>query len=100
MTVLTDASGKPLYYLTADTATTLACTGSCPYTWPPLLATGTPTSATPLPHPLTILARPDGQHVEYDGHPLYTYSGDGPSQAYGDGIQAFGGTWHVVTPDL
>ena len=100
MTVLTDASGKPLYYLSADTATTLACTGTCPYTWPPLLATGTPTSATPLPHQLTILALPDGQHVEYDGHPLYTYSVDSPLQAYGDGIQAFGGTWHVVTPDL
>jgi hypothetical protein len=43
-TVLTNAAGKTLYYLTADTPTSTACTGQCTTFWPPLLATGAPTS--------------------------------------------------------
>jgi predicted lipoprotein with Yx(FWY)xxD motif len=32
---------------------------------------------------------------------LYTFSGDtAAGQAHGEGIQSFGGTWHVVTPNL
>jgi predicted lipoprotein with Yx(FWY)xxD motif len=102
-TVLTDAANrKTLYYLTVDTATKVICTGTCAHAWPPLiLTTGTPTSASPLPHRLSVLAGPNGRQVEYDGHPLYTFSGDsGPGQAMGEGIQLFGGTWHVVTPNL
>lgn len=100
-TVLTDANGKTLYFLTADTATAAACTGGCMSVWLPLLATGTPSSASSLPHMLSVLADPNGQQVEYDGHLLYTFSGDsGPDQASGEGIQSFGGTWHVVTPAL
>jgi predicted lipoprotein with Yx(FWY)xxD motif len=40
----------------------------------------------------------NGSQLEYNGHPLYTYSGDtGPGQTNGEGI---GGVWHVVTSDL
>lgn len=100
-TVLTDASGKTLYYLTSDTPTSLTCTGSCLTAWPPILATGTPTSSAQLPHQLTVLADAAGQQVEYDGHLLYTFAGDsGPGQATGEGIQTGSGVWHVVTPDL
>jgi predicted lipoprotein with Yx(FWY)xxD motif len=100
-TVLTDASGKTLYYLTSDTPTSLTCTGACLTAWPPILATGTPTSSTQLPHQLTVLADAAGQQVEYDGHLLYTFAGDtGPGQATGEGIQTGSGVWHVVTPDL
>ena len=33
-----------------------------------------------------------------NGHPLYTFEGDGDKAgvANGNGIVAFGGTWHVV----
>lgn len=100
-TVLTNAAGKTLYYLTADTPTTTACTGPCTTIWPPLLATGALTSATPLPHQLSVLTDANGQQGEYDGHLLYTFSGDtAAGQANGEGIQSFGGTWHVVTPNL
>ena len=99
--VLTNAAGKTLYYLTADTPTSTACTGQCTTFWFPLLASGTPTSSTPLPHQLTMLADANGQQVEYDGHLLYAFVGDSAAeQAHGEGIVSFGGTWHVVTPNL
>ncbi len=101
VTILTDASsGKTLYYFTPDTATKAACTGGCAQTWPPLLATGpgTPTSATSLPGMLTVVSSGNGNQVAYNGHPLYTFSGDtGPAQTNGEGI---GGKWFVCTPDL
>src|SRR5712691_8703535 len=47
-TILTDAAGKTLYYRGGDTSTTSGCTGGCASFWPPLLATGTPTSSATL----------------------------------------------------
>jgi predicted lipoprotein with Yx(FWY)xxD motif len=47
---------------------------------------------------LTVVADANGNQVEYNGHPLYTYAGDtGPGQTTGEGA---GGVWHVVTPGL
>jgi predicted lipoprotein with Yx(FWY)xxD motif len=57
-----------------------------------------PTSATSLPGKLTIVADANGNQVEYNGHPLYTYSGDtGSGQTTGEGV---GGVWHVVALSL
>jgi len=97
----TPPAGRTLYDLTADTPTSTACSGSCTTIWFPLLATGAPSSATPLPHQVSALTDANGQQVEYDGHLLYTFSGDtAAGQAQGEGIQSFGGIWHVVTPTL
>ncbi len=99
-TILTDAQGKTLYYFTPDTATTSACTGSCAQNWPPLLATGsgTPTSATTLPGKLSTQTTANGNQVEYNGHPLYTFAADSaPGQTNGEGVL---GKWFVATPDL
>jgi predicted lipoprotein with Yx(FWY)xxD motif len=47
---------------------------------------------------LTVQADANGMQVEYNGHPLYTFSGDSASgQTTGEG---FGGIWHVVSPSL
>jgi predicted lipoprotein with Yx(FWY)xxD motif len=47
---------------------------------------------------LTIVTDANGNQVEYNGHPLYTYSGDTASgQTTGEGV---GGVWHVVTLNL
>lgn len=36
----------------------------------------------------------------YQGHPLYTFTGDsGPDQANGDNFPDFGGHWHVARPN-
>src|SRR2546427_582051 len=99
-TILTNAQGKTLYYFTPDTATTSACTGSCAQNWPPLLATGsgTPTSATTLPGKLGMQTTANGNQVEYNGHPLYTFAADSaPGQTNGEGVL---GKWFVATPDL
>jgi predicted lipoprotein with Yx(FWY)xxD motif len=100
-TVLTDSKGLTLYYLTSDTPMYQACIGQCLGFWPPLLAMGTPTTATALPHQLTLFSSSSGQQVEYDGHLLYTFVMDkAAGQANGEGVQGFGGTWHVATPNL
>lgn len=99
-TILTNAEGKTLYYFTSDTATTAACTGSCAGVWPPLLFTGSgsPTSSTTLSGTLTVQADANGNQVEYNGHPLYVYSGDtAAGQTNGEGLF---GKWFVATPDL
>jgi predicted lipoprotein with Yx(FWY)xxD motif len=97
--VLTESDGYTLYYNTDDTSTTASCTGGCAGTWPPLLmASGQPTSASSLPESLTAASTGNGTQVEYDGHPLYRYSGDsGSDQANGEGK---GGIWFVATPSL
>ena len=95
-TILTNAQGMTLYYFTADTSTTSACTTGCIGTWPPLLATGSLTS--PAPGKLTTLADANGTQVQYNGHFLYTYAGDSaPGQTSGQGVA---GQWFVATTNL
>ncbi|HET7338189.1 MAG TPA: hypothetical protein VFK22_01460 [Candidatus Dormibacteraeota bacterium] len=100
--VLTDTNAQTLYYLTSDTAATPACTGKCLSNWPPLvLSSGDPGSGATLPGKLTVTTSPNGRIVLYNGHPLYTFARDKTSNdANGEGINAFGGTWHVATPTL
>ena len=99
-TILTNAGGQTLYYFMPDTATKVACTATCAGVWPPLLFTGTgsPTSATSLPGTLSVVSGANGSQVEYNGHPLYTYSKDtAPGQTNGEGLF---GKWYVATPTL
>ena len=99
-TVLTDAQGKTLYYRTSDAPPTSVCSGGCASAWPPIVVTGSsaPASSTTLPGKLSVQMTANGEQVEYNGHPLYTFAGDsGPGQANGEGV---GGVWFVVTPGL
>ena len=98
--ILTNAQGMTLYYRTTDRPPATVCSGGCASAWPPLLVSGstTPKSTTTLPGKLSVQTDANGTQVEYNGHPLYTFSGDtGPGQTTGEG---FGGIWHVVTPTL
>ncbi len=100
VTILTNAKGMTLYYFKPDTATTSACTGSCAGFWPPLVFTssGSPSSASSLPGTLSVVTDANGQQVEYNGHMLYTYSGDtAPGQTNGEGVK---GSWFVATTTL
>lgn len=99
MTVLKNGKGLTLYYFTADTPSSVACTGGCATAWPPLLSTSnSPTASGNLPGQLTVVSDANGNQVAYNGHPLYTYSKDGDSgDAYGQGIA---GKWFVATPDV
>src|SRR5260221_5347542 len=99
-TVLTDGQGRTLYYFTADTATQSAVSSNLAKIWPPLLFTGSggPTSSTSLAGKLSAQTDANGNQVEYNGHPLYTFSGDtAPGQANGEGVA---GMWFVATPNL
>ena len=44
-------------------------------------------------------ARSDGEpQITYNGHPLYLFSGDQrPGDANGQGVNAFGGLWYVLS---
>jgi len=87
-----------LYELSADGNDSSVCTstGGCTGVWPPLVAPAGAV-ATGSFAPFT---RSDGvSQWAYNGHPLYTYAGDGgPAESNGDGIQSFGGTWSVSRP--
>ena len=99
-TILTNAQGMTLYYFTPDSATQSACSGSCAQMWPPLLFAGSggPTSATGLNGQLRAQTDANGNQVEYNGHLLYTFSGDtAPGQTNGEGLF---GKWFVAVPNL
>jgi predicted lipoprotein with Yx(FWY)xxD motif len=97
VTILTNAQGFTLYYRTSDTASSV-CSGGCASAWPPLLSSSVPASASSLPGKLTVQTDANGSQVEYNGHPLYTYSGDSAAgQMNGQGLA---GVWFVVTDDL
>src|SRR5258708_10693981 len=94
--VLTDHSGKTLYYFMPDTSQSSACTGSCQSIWPAVIApsSGTPTSSATLPGTLAAFDGANGHQLTYNGHPLYTYSGDAaPGDANG---QRKLGKWFVA----
>jgi predicted lipoprotein with Yx(FWY)xxD motif len=98
--ILTNAQGMTLYYRTSDGPPSTVCSGGCASAWPPLVmsSSSTPTSAASLPGKLTIVTDANGNQVEYNGHPLYTYSGDtAAGQTNGEGVA---GIWHVVTLSL
>lgn len=98
-TILTNAQGMTLYYRTSDTATSV-CSGGCANAWPPLLATNssTPTSTATLSGKLSVVTDANGSQVAYNGHPLYTFSGDAAAgQTKGEGLA---GVWFVVPTNL
>lgn len=91
------ASHKTLYFLDVDTATGGTCTAACLSIWPVFVPTAGATAAGNV----AIITRSDGtgQQWTYQGHPLYTFSGDsGPDQVNGDNFPDFGGHWHVTRP--
>jgi predicted lipoprotein with Yx(FWY)xxD motif len=94
--VLTDASGKTLYWFVPDTSTTSKCTGSCATFWPPV--TGPVTAGSGVTGTLGTITRSDGtKQATYDGHPLYTFSGDtAAGQAKGNGLNESGGLWYEM----
>ncbi len=97
--ILTNAQGMTLYYRTSDTPTSV-CSGGCASAWPPLLASGssTPTSSVSLPGKLSVETNANGSQVTYNGHPLYTFSGDSAAgQTKGEGLF---GVWFVVPINL
>ena len=100
-TFLTSGNGRTLYLFGKDTGTTSTCAGACAVSWPPLLTKGAPKAAGQAqPAKLGTTARSGGTtQVTYAGHPLYLFIGDtAPGQTKGQGVNAFGAVWYVVSP--
>ena len=94
--LLTNSKGFTLYWFAPDTPVKSVCYGDCAAYWPPV--TGSPSAGPGVTGRLGTVTRRDGSaQVTYDGHPLYTYIGDGaPGQANGNNINLNGGLWHDV----
>ncbi|MEN3315447.1 MAG: hypothetical protein V7605_1681 [Acidimicrobiaceae bacterium] len=96
--ILVDTSGKTLYTLT-NNGQAVACTGACLTVWP---AFTVPAGTTPTGGPgvtgLGVVDGPNGDRlVTSDNLPLYWFSGDkAAGDVNGEGLQSFGGVWHVV----
>jgi predicted lipoprotein with Yx(FWY)xxD motif len=97
-TILVDGQGRTLYTLT-NNGKAVACSGACATVWPPaLLPSGqnSVTAGSGVNNVSTVSAN-GGQEVAFNGLPLYRFSGDASAgAANGDGINSFGGIWHVV----
>lgn len=100
--ILVDSSGRTLYLFLADSGTTSNCnSASCVQNWPPVLTKGTPQAGAGVSASLLgTTTRKDGTlEVTYAGHPLYYFVADrAPGQVTGQGINAFGAPWYVVSP--
>jgi len=97
VSVLTNSSGRTLYWFAPDTPSKSVCYGTCASYWPPVIGNPAAGPGVTLGKVATI-ARTDGTiQVTYAGHPLYTYIGDtAPGQANGNDINLNGGFWHEV----
>jgi len=96
-TVLVDGDGRTLYLFQSDTGSTSTCVDACAGTWPALTTAGSATATSGADASmLGTAARSDGAtQVTYNGHPLYTFSGDtAAGQANGEG---FSNLWYAVT---
>jgi predicted lipoprotein with Yx(FWY)xxD motif len=100
--ILVDSKGNTLYAFGHDLKNKSRCSGPCASNWPPALtkAKKPKVGAGVSSAKLRVIKRSDGgRQLSYAGHPLYRFSLDnGPGDTNGQGLNAFGGTWHVVSP--
>jgi predicted lipoprotein with Yx(FWY)xxD motif len=100
-TYLTDSAGRTLYMFASDTSTSSTCTGQCSTYWPPLTTTSSAQGSDRVTADMvgTIPAGGGGEQVTYAGHPLYYFAQDAsPGDAAGQGSDAFGARWWIVSP--
>ncbi len=99
--IVVNSKGRSLYVFGKDSGSKSACLGACAVNWPPLGANGKPTVGSGLkPSLVGLSGRSDGaSQVTYDGHPVYLFVGDKRAgQTNGQGVNAFGGVWYVLSP--
>jgi predicted lipoprotein with Yx(FWY)xxD motif len=99
--ILVDSKGRTLYLWNKDTGNKSKCFGDCANDWPPLRVSGKPTAGSGAHASLlgTTRRRDGSRQVTYNGHPLYRFAGDkNPGNTNGQGLDAFGARWWVVSP--
>ena len=96
--VAVNTRGVTVYELAPESAKHLVCTSSaCLSVWPPVKASGNLVKAAGVKGKLGTVKRKGYKQVTLNGHPLYTFVEDGGrrGKAEGEGINNFGGVWHV-----
>lgn len=99
--ILVNSSGRTLYLFGKDRNGRSSCNGQCASFWPPLITRGKPrVSRAARASLIGMTKRADGRmQVTYNHHPLYMFAKDkAKGQTNGEGVNAFGGTWDVVSP--
>ena len=99
--ILVDRKGITVYLFVADRSSASTCYSSCAQYWPPVLTNGAPQAGTGAQASLLgTTKRTDGKvEVTYAGHPLYYFIQDTKAgQTTGQGVDAFGGLWWVLSP--
>jgi predicted lipoprotein with Yx(FWY)xxD motif len=99
--ILVDAKGRTLYLFMKDRRGKSSCYGACAAAWPPLIASGKLHARSGAKASLLgATKRKDGRRqVTYKGHPLYRFVQDTKKgQTNGEGVDAFGAEWFVVSP--
>jgi len=100
-TVLVDSKGMTLYYFLPEKNGKLgACDAGCLATWPPVTASGSPTSSSGVTGTLGVvsitLSGAAVSEVTYNSWPLHRYSGDtAAGQVNGQNI---GSVWFAAEP--
>jgi predicted lipoprotein with Yx(FWY)xxD motif len=100
-TILVDGSGRTLYLFEKDQPNQSACAGACAAAWPVDQSSGTPKAGSGVTASMlgTIKRGDGGTQVTYNQHPLYYFQGDsGAGEQNGQGVDAFGAKWYVVSP--
>ena len=97
--ILVTSGGMTLYTFALDQVGVSRCESqSCLAFWPPYVAGAQPTAPAGIVGKLGLLTRSDGRmQITYNEMPLYTFIADKhPGDVQGDGVNQFGGVWHVV----
>jgi predicted lipoprotein with Yx(FWY)xxD motif len=100
--IVVNARGRTVYALSPETARHLLCKSKvCLAHWPPVTVASRAVKlkAGPGVHGhIALIRRSNGKlQVTLRGMPLYTFAGDSSKgDANGEGIKAFGGTWHTL----
>jgi predicted lipoprotein with Yx(FWY)xxD motif len=99
--ILVDGNGRTLYLFEKDQPNQSACAGACVAAWPVDQSSTTPKAGSDVTASLLgTIKRGDGStQVTYNKHPLYYFARDSQAgQHNGQGVDAFGAKWFVVTP--
>jgi predicted lipoprotein with Yx(FWY)xxD motif len=82
--------------LTSPGHSTCNASNGCAENWPHVA----PPAGVDLKTPFSMITRDDGSlQLAYAGRPLYTFIVDQhPGETTGDGVNAFGGLWHIARP--
>jgi predicted lipoprotein with Yx(FWY)xxD motif len=99
--IVINTKGRAVYTLSGDTTKHQKCTKAdgCFAFWPPVTVSSAKnlSKAAGVKGKLGTFKRSGIIQVTLGGHPLYTFSNDKKKDnATGEGVNAFGGIWHIV----